>query len=166
MSAVILRWLNKHDNRSYTMTNTTKLNPNLFTGTPESYFAVLNNAPADKFPIDAIDCAVGRAVATVALVHIGLTVNTRVHDLVITDALWGVQSQLDLIQKLADHYNVGSIVEAARAVSSTLDLIMMSMGNGVFPSDGVISSTLDCALMAIGKIKTLANQEYELQKAA
>ncbi len=146
------------------MTNTTKFSPNLFAGTPESYVAVLNNAPMDEFPIDAIDCAVGRAVATMALVHIGSTANTRAHDLVITDALWGVQSQLDLIQKLADHYNVVSIHEAATAASSTLDLVMMSMGNGAFPSDKVISSTLDCAAIALGKIKALANQEHELTR--
>ena len=75
-----------------------------FIGTPETIVSVSPDAPAGM-PVDEITCAVARADAVITMVMMALNDDDggRIADSVLSDALWGVQCQLELIKKMACH---------------------------------------------------------------
>ena len=73
-------------------------------GTPENVLSVADDLPSG-YPIDAIDCALSRAEALMALLsgQFDGTGAGRLVDSIICNALWAVSGDLALLRKLLDH---------------------------------------------------------------
>ena len=72
-----------------------------YEGSPEKYLTA--DASQDEIDQNAINCAILRAQATVALLHSQFSSNQnieRVTDNIILDALWGLTGYLDQIKIL------------------------------------------------------------------
>lgn len=73
-------------------------------GTPEELLSVAGDLPPG-YPIDAIDCALGRAEALLALLlsQFDCAGAGRLADKIICNALWAVSGDLTILRKLIDY---------------------------------------------------------------
>lgn len=76
----------------------------LMLDTPEDIFVVRHDAPA-FVPVDAINCSLNRARATLLLLadQFDGQHGCRLSDNVISDALWSIEGYMAEVKKLVDH---------------------------------------------------------------
>lgn len=74
-----------------------------YIGTPEDFFSISQDIEPG-LPIDAINCAIDRAQAVLLFVmsQFDGTTEARFTDHVICNALWAVEGDLKMIQKMTD----------------------------------------------------------------
>lgn len=140
-----------------------------FTGCPEHFVSVSNDAPADEWPIDEILCSVARADAVISMVMIFLSHEEgRPADTTLSDSLWSTQCDIELIRKLADHYNHGEISYTCRVADSVISLAVMALSETERePADYLLYDQLWAAQTQLENIASMANREHiERSKSA
>lgn len=93
--------------------------------TPEDVLSMPGDVPPG-YPVDAIDCALSRADAVLALLsgQFDGTCDSRLADHIVNNVLWAVRGELGLLRKLFEH---GHKTEEQR-VAEDLDRALAAAG--------------------------------------
>lgn len=136
----------------------------MYTGVPESYFAILECAP-NEWPVDAIDCSISRAKSVIALAVLLLDREEgHAHDRTLTDAVWAAEGAVSALSQLAEHYQHSVIVELSRTVSSGLSAVMMLLSDDGRPANFILSDCLKMTAARLTLIKEISYQEFDKAK--